>query len=124
MRTSRRCVKCGCPRLWQVDPFMVPDPDSGNVVKLLPGVTRLASGSAIGEEMRKRIEAGRFEVWICAACGYTEWYALDVNDMLGWLSQNPRSGVRHHDADASGRSDTVGEKFQSHHGSAEDELRE
>jgi hypothetical protein len=79
---------------------MIPDADSSNVVKLLPGVTRLASGSAVGGELRKRIQAGRFEVWICAGCGYTEWYAVEVNEMLAWLAQNPQSGVHYHDADA------------------------
>ncbi|MET7400650.1 hypothetical protein ABZS66_44945 [Dactylosporangium sp. NPDC005572] len=100
MRTSRRCVKCQCPRLWHVDPVMVPDTDSSNVVELLPAVARAGSGAAVTGEFKKRVEAGRFEVWICSACGYTEWYAHEVNDMLAWLSRNPRSGVRYSDADA------------------------
>ncbi|WP_426512681.1 hypothetical protein ACPPVO_19820 [Dactylosporangium sp. McL0621] len=100
MRTSRRCVKCQCPRLWHIDPVMIPDNDGSNLVALLPGVARLASGAATGGELRQRIEAGRFEAWVCTACGYTEWYAHEVNETLARLARNPRSGVRHHDADA------------------------
>ncbi|WP_433042091.1 hypothetical protein [Dactylosporangium sp. CS-033363] len=100
MRTTRRCVKCQCPRLWQIDPFLIPDGDSSNVAVPLPPITRLGSGSATGAELRRRRQAGRFELWICTACGYTEWYAHDVNETLAALAQNPRSGVHHHDADA------------------------
>jgi predicted nucleic-acid-binding Zn-ribbon protein len=100
MRTSRRCVKCQCPRLWHIDPVLLPDTDSRNSVELLPGITRLASGSAVGTDLGKRTEAGRFEVWICTACGYTEWYAHQVNEALAWLTRNPRSGVHYYDADA------------------------
>ncbi|GAB3847891.1 hypothetical protein GCM10027610_068580 [Dactylosporangium cerinum] len=56
----------------------------------------------------KRVEAGRFEVWICAACGYTEWYAHEVNEALAWLTQNPHSGVRYYDADAVARPASAG----------------
>ncbi|MER7279073.1 hypothetical protein ABT369_32005 [Dactylosporangium sp. NPDC000244] len=100
MRMSRHCVKCQCPRLWQINPFMVPDNDSSNVVLPLPGISRLHSGAAVGAELRRRLEAGRFEVWICTACGYTEWYAFEVNDALARISQNPHSGVFYHDAGA------------------------
>ncbi|WP_432988882.1 hypothetical protein [Dactylosporangium sp. CA-233914] len=79
---------------------MIPDGDSSNVVVPLPAVTRLGSGSAVGAEFRRRLEAGHFEAWICTACGYTEWYALEVNEVLARLSQNPRSGVLYYDADA------------------------
>ena len=100
MRTSRRCVKCQCPRLWHVDPVLIPDSDSSNALDLLPAVSRAASGAASGGEFGKRVVAGRFEMWICVACGYTEWYAHEVNDMLAWLSRNPKAGVRYYDADA------------------------
>ncbi|MEU0558013.1 hypothetical protein [Dactylosporangium sp. NPDC006015] len=94
--------------MWHIDPVMLPEPDNRNVVDVLPAVTRWASGSADGGSTDKRIEAGRFEVWICAACGYTEWYSLQVNEMLAWLTHNPRSGVHYYDADAPARPATSG----------------
>ncbi|MEV0570184.1 hypothetical protein [Dactylosporangium sp. NPDC050588] len=87
---------------------MLPEPDNRNVVDVLPAVTRWASGSADGGSTGKRIEAGRFEVWICVACGYTEWYALQVNEMLAWLSRNTSSGVRYYDADAAAQPAPLG----------------
>ncbi|WP_460492904.1 hypothetical protein [Dactylosporangium cerinum] len=47
-------------------------------------------------------------MWICAACGYTEWYAHEVNEALAWLTQNPHSGVRYYDADAVARPASAG----------------
>jgi predicted nucleic-acid-binding Zn-ribbon protein len=32
---------------------------------------------------------GRFESWICAACGYTEFYAKDLADVDALASQWP-----------------------------------
>ncbi|MEV4139265.1 hypothetical protein AB0J72_44760 [Dactylosporangium sp. NPDC049742] len=87
---------------------MLPEPDNRNVVDVLPAVARWASGSADGGSTGKRIEAGRFEVWICAACGYTEWYALQVNEMLAWLSRNTSSGVHYYDADSAARPAPLG----------------
>lgn len=42
----------------------------------------------------RRVEVGTFEVWICKQCGFTEWYANDVNEQLAELAQRPESGVR------------------------------
>ncbi|GAA3217766.1 hypothetical protein ACFO1B_46125 [Dactylosporangium siamense] len=82
---------------------MVPDTESINGLTLLPGVTRSSSGAANSGGSGRRVESGRFEVWICAACGYTEWYAHEVNEALAWLTQHPHSGVRYYDADAVAR---------------------
>lgn len=42
----------------------------------------------------KRIEAGFFEAWVCAGCGFTEWYAIQANDQLAAIAAIPYSGVR------------------------------
>jgi hypothetical protein len=46
-----------------------------------------------------RQEHGQFEVWICASCGLTEWYSVNVNQALSLLCQNPSSGVSYVDGD-------------------------
>jgi hypothetical protein len=36
---------------------------------------------------------GHFEVWICAQCGFTEWYAMNANQGFARLAAVPNSGV-------------------------------
>ena len=45
------------------------------------------------------VEAGRFELRVCAKCGYTEWYAKNANEMLAVLAQVAGLGVRLIDAE-------------------------
>jgi predicted nucleic-acid-binding Zn-ribbon protein len=33
-----------------------------------------------GQE-QKFVEAGRYQAWICTACGYTEWYATRLEEL-------------------------------------------
>lgn len=42
----------------------------------------------------ERMVAGKFEAWVCASCGYTEWYAKEMNEELEKMSNVPGSGVR------------------------------
>ncbi len=99
MRQSLRCPKCTCRKLWRMYPFMVDDMDSSNVVKVLAGVARFAGGTTKGG-LGKKIQRGAFEVWICSACGLTEWYAAGVNEALADLSRVHDSGVAFVDGDA------------------------
>jgi len=50
-------------------------------------------GSKFGTESR-RIDVGTYETWICAGCGYAEWYAVDDERLLERLAAIPDSGVR------------------------------
>jgi predicted nucleic-acid-binding Zn-ribbon protein len=43
--------------------------------------------------------AGTFEAWVCAACGFTEYYAKDINEALSVLARIPSSGVSCFDGD-------------------------
>ena len=45
-------------------------------------------------EHAPRQEQGTFEVWICTQCGLTDWYAVDVNPTLDFLSRTYGSGVQ------------------------------
>ena len=40
-----------------------------------------------------RTPVGFYETWICAGCGYTEWYAKDPENLLERLSKIRDSGV-------------------------------
>jgi hypothetical protein len=99
VRTTHRCPKCQCPGVWQVDPVLLPNPESSNSNVVMPVVTRSGSGAADKHELRPRRTGGHFEMWICWGCGYTEWYAVGVNETLGALAQaSPTSGVRYHNS--------------------------
>jgi ribosomal protein S27AE len=50
------------------------------------------TGAREGSSFRSHV--GRYETWICAQCGYTEWYAMDHEQLLERLSHVPGSGVR------------------------------
>jgi predicted nucleic-acid-binding Zn-ribbon protein len=41
-----------------------------------------------------KIQAGRFEAWVCADCGFTEWYAKNANEALAQMAAIPNCGVR------------------------------
>jgi predicted nucleic-acid-binding Zn-ribbon protein len=98
MRTSLRCPKCACVRLWEIDAMLLPDCDNRNYQHRLPVLTRGGDG---GQDRRiargARREAGHFTAWICSSCGYTEWYAEDVNEVLHEFVRYDGSGVRLHD---------------------------
>ncbi len=79
---------------------MVPDWESNNVVQPLPAVARAGSGTTETHGWEKKLVAGAFEVWICSACGLTEWYAGGVNETLAKLSRIEGSGVAYVDGDA------------------------
>lgn len=80
MKSSGQCPKCACAKLYVVDEVRQPSPDSIN------GVTKMAVTCAevpaadvgLADDNRYRAEIGRFEAWICASCGFTEWYAKNV----------------------------------------------
>ena len=84
MRNSGQCVKCKGQSLWVVDKVHHAVPEYlDSVVQMV--VTSYAINGAVrtGElaafrPNEFRIDAGSFQVIICAACGYTEWYAYDI----------------------------------------------
>jgi hypothetical protein len=44
-------------------------------------------------ETRETAPVGRFEAWVCAACGYTEWYARALKELFD-LANAGRGGAR------------------------------
>lgn len=77
MRTSQTCPKCHGRKFLVAPDVVQPDSDSINgthsfVVTCEYMQTGAGSFLSTGYE---RVVAGKFEAWICAACGYTEWYA-------------------------------------------------
>lgn len=88
MKTSGRCPKCACARLLVVDEVHQPHYDSSNVVLPMHVTTAEVAASAIGLDDRnpRRAAIGTFEIWVCSACGLTEWYARDATAALERLA--------------------------------------
>lgn len=75
MKNSGRCVKCNSKRLWIVDQVKQPDLEHESCSWKMA----VTSHEFRGAEYRgvQRISPGSFQIFVCAACGYTEWYAYD-----------------------------------------------
>lgn len=100
MRTHSRCPKCNGTKLYVCTNHQ-PDDDGLNYVHAMTitavTIPQSQTGSSYGTSFRTH--AGTYETWICAACGYTEWYAQDREHMLQKLATIPESGVRIVDGD-------------------------
>jgi predicted nucleic-acid-binding Zn-ribbon protein len=91
MKKALQCPKCEGRVLWRIE--KVREHGDQNSLKPLPaGVERRWWGSAA---------LGGFETFICAGCGYTEWYAygletLKPDEKLGIqrIDNRPEAGLR------------------------------
>jgi len=95
MRTHQRCPKCTGTKLYVCTNHQ-PDGDNANYVHPLH-VTAIevpAKKLGVTHGTLFRTHVGSYETWICASCGYTEWYARDPAHLLEKLSKLPDSGVR------------------------------
>ena len=87
MKASLACPKCQSRQLWQIAEVRFPDYESSNATH--PMCVTAVNPTAYDREL-----AGTFESWVCANCGFTEWYAFRANDVLARLAAIPNSGVR------------------------------
>lgn len=84
MPTTAACPKCSGKKLIVAELRDVQVPSEGPV--------RAYTIPAIGFNAGLFSEAktlGSFESWICAACGYTEFYAKDLGDVDELAAQHP-----------------------------------
>lgn len=82
MKTSGRCPKCECGKLYVIDEVSQPAHDSVNIIVPLSVTTLDVPASDVGLPSSNgyRAAIGHFQAWICSSCGLTEWYAKDVVD--------------------------------------------
>ena len=83
MKETEACKKCPSTKLYVVDEVhrrhavfeaaVVP-------MTVTAAQVDLPAAEGTGQE-KKYVEAGRYEAWICAACGYTEWYATRLEEL-------------------------------------------
>jgi predicted nucleic-acid-binding Zn-ribbon protein len=67
MKRTNTCPKCTGEELYVLEPWQQPDPDSSNRTNPVQVAFRL--------DVVTRDAPTDVELWICAACGYSELYA-------------------------------------------------
>jgi len=93
MRNHSRCTKCNGTKLFVCESRQ-PDGDYAIFPLVLTTVPIAKQETGAARGTGHRSEIGSYETWICAACGYTEWYARDPEQLMGRLAVTPGSGVR------------------------------
>ncbi|WP_437926972.1 hypothetical protein WMF37_49415 [Sorangium sp. So ce291] len=103
MKNSRQCPKCQSRKLWVVEKVEQPLCDSGGTKPLCVTSGDVLTGNTDDEGPAiAPVHAGFFEAWICALCGFTEWYARDANQALARLASHVRPRVHYIDGEAAG----------------------
>lgn len=96
MKDTLVCPKCGCDRIWAIDEVKQPDAQTRAIGAMAVTALSFPLKGRLNEWLAEHgeIVAGRFEVWVCAQCGFTEWYAKEMNEALEEMARRPDSGVR------------------------------
>jgi len=83
MKNASACLKCGHETIWRVDPLCFFDREYANVITPLPvgcGMIDNPDPGLLGRPtIRKAV--GKFVVYVCAECGYSEMYAADLAEL-------------------------------------------
>lgn len=101
MKNSRQCPKCQSRKLWAVQKVEQKDCQYAHTNPLHVTSQYILTGNtgSVGPATAL-VNAGFFETWICAICGFTEWYARDANQALAQLMSEPGARVHYIDAAA------------------------
>lgn len=83
MKNASTCLKCGHETIWRIDPLCFFDPQYSNKVIALPVACRMVDNPDAGLLSRATVRksVGTFTVYTCAACGYSEMYANDIEEL-------------------------------------------
>jgi hypothetical protein len=94
LKRDKVCPQCEHRKLWHVEKVLLPEIDSSTVRNVLGN--RPAPLPVIAEATWSGVRTtGQFEAFICAGCGWTEWYATGLAE----LKENPAAGVHFVDAE-------------------------
>ena len=95
MKLTGACPKCAHTTLLVVERVLQPDHESNNrTVPVYVTAAEVARGdTGVSEGTRHRSHASTVQAWVCAACGFVEWYARDPAELAA-LARHPDGGVR------------------------------
>ncbi len=103
MKESQQCPKCKSKKLWRIEklegPGIVPaTPRGGHGFPIRLSFRRAARRRRKSfwdfRSIRKGPQTGFIDAWVCDACGYTELYARDFEE----LKHEPEHGIHFVDA--------------------------
>jgi predicted nucleic-acid-binding Zn-ribbon protein len=82
MRTSETCPKCGSRKIYVVDDVHHAHPEHGYPMRFRVTSARLhPSGVPAPDDHPTWVSAGQWQIYVCARCGYTEWYAHALREL-------------------------------------------
>ncbi len=93
VKRSQQCPKCEGRRLWVVERYRIPGEYAGGV-ELPVAANQQEAGGVFS--LARTTPQGRFDLWLCEGCGYTELWARDLKG----LREDPTHGVRRVDTTA------------------------
>lgn len=86
MKNTLACPKCDSRKLWRIERFRHDSDIAGG--RELPVAIFVAEGEGpLGMDLHKR--AGRYDAYVCAQCGYSEFWAHGLNE----LTHRPEDGI-------------------------------
>ena len=77
MRSGLTCRKCGCGRLWNVRTMREAEGELGVSLREEGEFRKVYQPPLVFYTYPIVAQNGRFETFLCTACGYTEWFARD-----------------------------------------------
>jgi len=100
MKSSLQCPKCRCRKIWCIEEPHHDNRFQGGTPLRVVYERRVGpvNNGFFSDGGRDRVSVGTYEVFICTACGYAEWYARDIEA----LEENPDEGVRLLDGELQG----------------------
>lgn len=88
MKTLHRCPKCAGRRIWVIERFRIPgETAAGSPLAVVPDQP-VAKASRFSFPNLNPV--GRFDLYLCDACGYAELWAEGFRDLVA----DPARGVR------------------------------
>ncbi len=87
VKRTQQCPKCQGRKLWIIERYRIPGEYAGGVELPVVAHQQEAGGFLA---MARTSPRGRFDLWVCEACGYTELWAAG----LSGLREDPSAGVR------------------------------
>jgi ribosomal protein S27AE len=85
MKHTKRCPKCQGREIWAIPHAEIPRPNATNATIRCALAARTLPNYTV-------VPFAPLEAWICARCGYTEWYT-DPDAIRGLLANVPPPGL-------------------------------
>lgn len=96
MRNTHTCPKCAGQKIFVIGKLKQAEPGS----KTSHPMPVTSDTVSVAWWSSRHVKAGHIEAWVCAGCGFMEWYAKDANEVLAYMAQHADTGVVYLDGGA------------------------